>query len=200
MASLFSPLLHLPCLLSFLSSFWLNKLASLMSDDTSRSQSQWPDNKMAVTLCLSTICVCLFSALPSLALVVNRETVRCCFSRGFVSDHWLFTADLHSQSAQQRFYIFSQASLWSIMLFFYYIFNAYCFPLILYHSCVWFLLYVSSVQCHLLQIISISTFYSITQCDMLLYIYFKFPVIRCLLCDKPVIYQKAGHIVRTHES
>lgn len=47
-------------LLRFLLSFWLNKLVSLMSNDTSRSQSQLPDNKMAVTFCLSTICVCLF--------------------------------------------------------------------------------------------------------------------------------------------
>ncbi len=59
--SIFSfPLAFPPPHLSFPQSFWLNKLVSLMSNDTSRSQSQLPDNKMAETFCLSTICVCLF--------------------------------------------------------------------------------------------------------------------------------------------
>lgn len=73
--------------LGFLLSFWLNKLVSLMSSDTSRSQSQLPNNKMAVTLCLSTICVSLFQlSLPQ--PLVRRTPALCRSSQGFVSDHF----------------------------------------------------------------------------------------------------------------
>lgn len=41
----FAPVFFHP-LLSFLPHFWMNKLVSLMSNDTSRSQSQFPNNKM----------------------------------------------------------------------------------------------------------------------------------------------------------
>lgn len=80
LAFLFSPL----C--SFLSSFWPNKLVSLMSSDTSRSQSQLPDNNMAVTFWLSTICMCLFQ-FPLLSCLRKKRTpTLCCFSQEIVSD------------------------------------------------------------------------------------------------------------------
>lgn len=72
-----SPLSFFPHLLSFPSAFWLNKPVPLMSNDTSRSQSQLHDNKMPVTFCLATICVCLFPG-PG-----GTRTCCCCCSQGF---------------------------------------------------------------------------------------------------------------------
>lgn len=92
------------CFLSrlFLPTFWLNKLVSLMSSDTSGLSHSCLITKWLWLSVPSAFCVRLFSGSyflgPSL-----RPLTRCRLNQGFVSDHsglllwvsfWLFAADL----------------------------------------------------------------------------------------------------------
>lgn len=63
---------------SFLSTLCQDKLVSLMSSSTSSSPSQWPDNIMAMTFCLSTICIGFFLFSAAWPSQKPRNKLRSC--------------------------------------------------------------------------------------------------------------------------